>query len=420
MIQQGGPILEGRRRLLLAACFALAALALASLVLTADSQPTDARLLFGLWRARDLGLAVSLLVGAGALLAAAASRSAFLAFLATGISTAAMYALLEAAGAVGLVSWPALFGSRAQALGTKPVPHLDIAGTTFQDTASRWGLPSEPIVFHYRTDRHGFRNDTDRAEADIYLLGDSVLVAALLPFADTVAARLEQTTRRSVKQIALIGTGPQEQHRLFRDARLDVSGRRVIQFVFEDNDLRDSRRFRRGGRGASPSWTEDTLAHQVVLVLQRFTQPVAGAAALRTCRIGGQNYTFLWGRHSFAGLEEECGAISDDLLGFAAEVRAGGGEFGVVFVPSKLRVLGPLCSFPASSALRDYASHLGPLREHLRKWSAANAIALLDLTEPLQEAARAGRIPWFWGDTHWNAEGHAVAARTLSAWAPSK
>jgi len=405
---------------LLVCCCALAALALVSLVVSADSRPSDQRLLFGLWRVRDLLLAAVLFIAAGGLLAAAASRAAFLGFLATGISTAAMYVLLEAVGAVGLVSWPALFGSRTPALGTKPVAHLDVAGTTYQDTASRWGLPSEPIAFRYRTDRHGFRNDTDRAEADIYLLGDSVLVAALLPFADTVAARLEQTTRKSVKQVALIGTGPQEQHRLFRDARLEVSGRRVIQFVFEDNDLRDSRRFRGASRGAPPSWTEDTLAQQVVLVLQRFTQPVAGAAALRTCRIGGQDYTFLWGRHSFAGLEEECGAISDDLLRFAAEVRAGGGEFAVVFVPSKLRVLGPLCSFPASSALRDYASHLGPLREHLRKWSAANAIALLDLTEPLQEAARAGRIPWFWGDTHWNAEGHAVAARTLSAWAPSK
>jgi hypothetical protein len=420
MTDKGVPVHVRRRRVLLACCFALAALALASLVVSADTRPTDQRLLFGLWRVRDLALAAALFIAAGGSLAAAASRAAFLGFLATGISTAAMYVLLEAAGAVGLVSWPALFGSRTPALGTKPVAHLDVAGTTYQDTASRWGLPSEPIAFRYRTDRHGFRNDTDRAEADIYLLGDSVLVAALLPFADTVAARLEQTTRKSVKQVALIGTGPQEQHRLFRDARLEVSGRRVIQFVFEDNDLRDSRRFRGASRGAPPSWTEDTLAQQVVLVLQRFTQPVAGAAALRTCRIGGQNYTFLWGRHSFAGLEEECGAISDDLLRFAAEVRAGGGEFAVVFVPSKLRVLGPLCSFPASSALRDYASHLGPLREHLRKWSAANAIALLDLTEPLQEAARAGRIPWFWGDTHWNAEGHAVAARTLSAWAPSK
>lgn len=409
-----------RRRVLLVCCCALAALALVSLVVSADSRPSDQRLLFGLWRVRDLLLAAVLFIAAGGLLAAAASRAAFLGFLATGISTAAMYALLEAAGAVGLVSWPAVFGSRTPALGTKPVPHLDIAGTTFQDTASRWGLPSEPISFRYRTDRHGFRNDTDRAEADIYLLGDSVLVAALLPFPDTVAARLEQTTRRSVMQIALIGTGPQEQHRLFRDARLEVSGRRVIQFVFEDNDLRDSRRFRRGSGNESQSWTEDTLAYQVILVLQRFTQPVAGAAALRSCKIGEQSYTFLWGRHSFAGIEEEADAISEGLLRFAAEVRARGGQFAVVFVPSKLRVLGPLCTFPASSALRDYASHLGPLRDHLRKWSAANAIALLDLTEPLQEAARAGRIPWFWGDTHWNAEGHAVAAHALSAWAPSK
>ena len=410
--------------MLIAGCVGLAALALVTLALTADARPAAARRLFGLWQTRHAALAGGFLVAAtGLLLLAVASRGAFLAFFAIGVSTAGTLALLEAAGALGLVSWPALLAPRVSELGTRPVPYTDIAGTTFFDTASRWGIPSDPISFRYRTDRRGYRNDIDRSDADIYLLGDSVLVAALVPFPETVTARLEKALRRRVMQIALIGKSPQEEHQFFRDARLEIRGRLVIQFIFEGNDLLDSKSFReRGAAGAAsaPTRGERTLSHQLVLALQRLTQPVVGIAALRTCAIGGQMYTFLWARESFAGLEDETTVVSDALLRFAAEVRDAGGEFAAVFVPSKLRVLGPFCRFPAGSDLSDLAAHLGPLRNHLRAWSERNKIALLDLTEPLQDATRAGRVPWFWGDTHWNAEGHAVAAEMIAAWGPAR
>ena len=412
--------LAARRRVaLLVGCLGFASLALLTLVLSADATPTYGRRLFGLWRMRDVVLAGALFVVAGGFLAAAASRHALLAFVAAGMGVGGTFAMLEAAGALGLVSWPALLAPRASELGTRPVPHLDVAGTTFQDTASRWGLPSDPMPFRYRTDRHGFRNDIDRAHSDVYLLGDSVLVSVLVPFPQTVAPRLEGTIGRPVMQVALIGKSAQEVQQLFRDAGVEVRGRLVIQFVFEGNDLRDSKRFREGATGAAPaSFAERTLTQQLVLALQRLTQPVAGAAALRTCTVGDQTYTFLWEREAFAGVEGEATVVSDSLLRFGAEIRAAGGEFGVVFVPTKLRILGPLCRFPAGSALADLASHLGPLRDHLRAWSERSGVKLLDLTEPLLGAARMGRIPWFWGDTHWNAEGHAVAAEALAAWEP--
>jgi hypothetical protein len=387
-------------------------------------MPAVNRRLFGLWQTRHAALAFVLFAAAGGLLAAASSRHALLAFLATGLSVTGSLALLEAAGALGLVSWPELLAPRPSVmLGSQRVPHLNTAGTSFQDTAWLWGLPSDPIPFRYRTDRHGFRNDVDRAIADIYLVGDSVLVASLVPFPKTVTARLEEAIRRPVMQVALIKLSPQEERQIFRDARLEVSGRLVLLFVSEDSDLRDSKRFRdsmtfreSASAGRHAPLAMNSLTHQLVLVLQKLTQPVSGEAALRSCAIGDQTYLFRWTRESFAGFEDEATVISDTLLQFAAEVREAGGEFAIVFVPSKLRVLGPFCRFPAYSELTDLASHLGPLREHLRTWSERSGITLLDLTEPLQRAARLGRVPWFWGDVHWNAEGHAVAAEALAAW----
>ena len=38
----------------------------------------------------------------------------------------------------------------------------------------------------------------------------------------------------------------------------------------------------------------------------------------------------------------------------------------------------------------------------------------LDLTDALQRAAAAGRIPWWPGDTHWNAIGYEVVGQALA------
>jgi hypothetical protein len=408
-----------RRRLLLG-CVLVTALALALLAVTADRTLDAATMqrFFGLWRARHALAGGGLLVVAGVLGAAALSRRAFLAFLTAGLGVAVTIGALDLVGMARVVTWSDLFTGRQAALGRRAVPHLDVSGTTFQDTAAVWGMPSDPIPFRYRTDRYGFRNDGDRAGADVYLLGDSMLVAALIPFDATVVARLEKTLRRPVMQLALIGIGPQEEQDLFRTAGLEARGRLVIQFVYEANDLLDSMRVRRPPpRGATALWNR-TLTYQLVRNLQNLTRPAPSGATSQVCTIEGQTYTFLWIRDSFAGVEGEATAISDALSGFAAEIRQAGGEFAVVFIPSKLRVLGPLCRFPPGSDLSEYTSHLSPLREHLRAWSGRSGVDLLDLTEPLRAAARAGRIPWLWGDTHWNEEGHAVASGEISAWAP--
>ena len=419
-----------RRALSILLGLALIGSAMLSLYISADPTPADptpttgaARRLFGLWRARHAVLAGAILVVALGLFLAAKSRRALLSFLVAGMSTVCAYLLLELAGIVGLVSWPSVLAPSAGdlgALGTRRIPHLNVRGLTLQDTASTWGLHSDPVAFHYRTDRHGLRNEPDRAEADIYLLGDSILVAALVPFQETVTARLERALNRPVMQVALINLAPQAEHQLFRDTKLDVRGKLVIQFIFEGNDLLDSRIYRQNAPTvALESTTARSLANQIWRMLVTVTQPALEVSAMRLCTISGQTYTFGWARQSFAGLESEAIVVTDAIQTFANEVRAGGGDFAVVFVPTKLRVLGPLCSFPKGSDLNDLSFHIGPLRAHLQQWSKSSGIKVLDLTEPLHAAARRGRIPWFWGDTHWNAVGHEAAAQALLELVPS-
>ncbi len=222
MIVEPVPAPDWRRNTLCVGALALVALAVLALAATADAAPTATRKLFGIWRTHDLLLAGGLVVSAGALLAATLSRHALFGYVAIWVCAAGILVLLEVAGAAGVVSWRELLAPSRSTLGTKRVPLLDIDGVTFQETAPQWGLPSDPIRLRYRTDRYGFRNEIDRAAADIYLLGDSILVAALVPFAETITARLEAAIGRSVMQVALIGVVPQEAHQFFRDAGVEV------------------------------------------------------------------------------------------------------------------------------------------------------------------------------------------------------
>jgi hypothetical protein len=80
-------------------------------------------------------------------------------------------------------------------------------------------------------------------------------------------------------------------------------------------------------------------------------------------------------------------------------------------------VLGPLCDFPENSHFANYQEHLNPyFGGAIREWSTREHVPLLDLLDPLAEAAREGKIPWFPADTHWNEHGHDIAAGQIEAW----
>lgn len=405
------------RTLLAASLIFFAAFVL--LFLSADSTPTMKRKLFGLWRAGPAVAVVLLFVASGALFAAARSRQAVVGYVSACIGATGVLAALETAGLMGLISWPTLLSppSRIAPIGWVREPLLDVRGETVQDLASSWGMPSKAIQYHFRTDRYGFRNHVDRAGADVILIGDSMVVGSLVPPEATVAASLEQLLGQPVMQVALLGRAPQEAQQLFRDSRIAARGRHVLQFIFEGNDLLDSRRFRTGGTAlVAQSWVDRSLSFTLLLKLQHWTQPSHGALSLRSCDIGGDRYLFGWVRDSFAGYDSEIPHITTSIKNFAAEVEQEGGKFSLVFVPSKLRVLGPQCRFPPHSEIADFQQHLSPLREQLGAWSKLQRIPILDLTGPLQQSAQAGRIPWFAGDTHWNDVGHAVAADAIATW----
>jgi hypothetical protein len=397
--------------------------ALVVLAVGADTTPTtlDTRRLFGLWRLRHVLAALALLTVGIVCLARARSHDTFRSVVTAVVTVCVSVGLLEGLGRAGWIPWQRIFAPSfgdLGPLGTQPAPDQDVKGVSRKDTASVWGIPSEAIPFHYRTDRRGFRNHPGRETASLYLIGDSVLVGALVPFEQTLVARLEALLGEPVIQAALINTAPQTMIEHFGRSGLDVGGRLVVQFVFEGNDLGDSAALQ-PGRAASvaASIESKSLLDHAWRLVTAVTEPTLGIARTRSCMIGGLRYTFFWTAEHVLPHADQAEVITRALENFAERLRGQGARYAVVVVPTKLRILGPLCPrWPDGSDLADWRSHLSPLRDHVLSWGSRSGIPVLDLTPALEAAARRGVVPWFDTDTHWNAQGHEVAARALADW----
>lgn len=389
------------------------------LAFTQSPPPDYGRNFFGHWRTPPILVALFLLWAAGAALLATRSRRAVFAYVLGGLLLGTVLVLLEIGTLLGVNYGPFFGYTSGAAFGSDPVPNLDLRDVTYQDLAHSWNLPTEPVPFHFRSDRHGFRNETDREAADLYVLGDSVVVAALLPFETTLTSRLEQALARPVMNIALIGIGPERELDLLRESKVPLAGRLVLHIVTEANDLGDSHGYRHP-ESSRPSHSAGnrSFTRNLIVWLQEKLQPVPHQAAKCTGWIGDQPYLFHWVGETLNGHADE---LPQTLAAFTALrdwIQAAGGTYATVLMPSKYRVLHELCRWPPGSGLADPAPNLSPLRAGVARWASDHGVPHLDLTAPMQAAARAGRIPYFPGDTHPNQLGHELAASQILAWPP--
>lgn len=392
------------------------------LAFMAHKSADDSQQFFGLWRTRHMLLALAAIWFAFTFFAVAISRRALFKWLAVNMSACLALFIVEVAGDVGLVN-----ASKLQKLqpvnpyGAKRTPNVDVSGVTYQDIWTRWGIESPPMPYRFKTDARGFRNDKDRQAANVYLLGDSLLVAGLVPFENTVTARLEQRLSQPVMNISLIGLSVQAERDLLVEANPPLGDRVVVHFVFEGNDALDSRSYRRpkevnGARRSELGWKGRSPTYNLLMKLQALTAPPSPLAGRQTGYIADKPYGFLWVSELVRGTEEEFPFILAALNDTRKFVEAGGGRYAVVVVPEKYRVLAPLCRWPEGSDLSDYQANLSPLSAVVLDWCRREGIAALDLFEPLQQAARNNKIPWFQGDTHMNENGHQAAADAIADW----
>ncbi len=391
----------------------LAAGSVAALVLSASEFVSEDKL-FGVWRLRHVIVAAGLLMLAIALTCLVSGRGAWLGFWASVIPAGVLLVAMELAGRAGLVDWAALLSPRpaqGKAVGWTLQPGISVRGQTGQDIAARLGLPHDPIPFDFHADSYGFRNG-DEPVGDIVFLGDSIILGAAVPVDETIAEVVEDTLGKPVMQAALLGLSIQGQHDMLRSSGLPLKGKTVVQFLFEGNDLLDSRAYRSQSDTPAPAGGA-SLGRLVWERLVTLTNP---AARYYSCTIGDQDVAFLWTRRSFDGVEDEVTEITDAIRAYRQELRREGADYALVLVPTKYRVLESQCTFPPGSPIANPAANLSALPAELSRFADAQAIRFIDLTPSLMAAAQQGTLPWFWGDTHWSSAGHAVAGKQVADW----
>lgn len=396
-----------------------AALILASVsyLFMASDSSIEGSQFFGRWRTRNILIGIT---GLGSGLFVAASPGLRLQLVRWGVLTGVAIVMIEVIGLLGIVSYTDLMNPPRTEFGGQRIPYMDERGSTYQNLARPWGFPSEPIEYHFKTDRRGFRNRVDRVEADLYAVGDSILMYGLIPIDETLAVRMEESLGRPTMNIALIAIGAQEARDIFLEADLPLKDRLVLQFISEDTELGDSQVYRfeqqMGPEGSRVSFTKQTFTDNLVRFLQKKSTTTRASNQNSFGRIDGTNYLISRLRDSWANKEGEYEHVTSALLDMRKVVEQGGGQYAIVLAPAKIRVLGPFLEWPAKSSLTGYKEHLNPFREWLIEWSGEQGIPIQDLTAVLQESTRAGKPSYLPGDTHPNGLGHAIMAKTLAEW----
>lgn len=317
-------------------------------------------------------------------------------------------------------------------LGYRYRPNLDVLLSGHPD-----------FSYRLRTDGQGLRNRHGRGPVDVALIGDSFAFGHGVAEADTFAARLEALSGRRVANLGVGGYGSLQGLRMLERIGLDLRPRLVLWQLFKD-DLWGAGEFQRWLDSAEP----DMLAwkrRQAQPPLQP-ERPAGPARSLRRLlfrhavgyellkyRLGRGPYrdrqrwplrvsvagqpllldlesNRLWGDFAAASVRLGWHLTREALLRAKTLVRQAGAELVVAVAPTKeeacWHLLAPRVGDPGRLAI-------GRIGRLVAQFCQAHEIACLDLLETFAGAARSGRCLYFSRDGHWNAAGHALAARTL-------
>lgn len=382
-----------------------------------------------------------------AIAASALPRRMLLRALATSSVLLLLIAIAELPAMLRLIHWNLIFRTLAQEggdyktayvldeqLSFRRIPGLHWSGRPPSDVEDSYGLPrtlEQPITFTY--DRWGYRNATDMPQADVVLLGDSMVEGWYVSDAQTVAAQLASRLQRPVANLGVAGYGTLQQLRVLKGDALARKPTAIAWFFFEGNDLYDDQTFSnalvagpptaadlaasRGGLTHTHGWRERSFVINLFQRIRRASDPVIPAQAPFWARLPGHDqrvYFFPYSAVPWTDYEEMRWAIAraafEDGVAFA---RDRGLALMFLYVPEKYRVFRDFIEVPAGSAIHGWnVWPLLPVR--FRDFCTEAGALCLDLTDQLRDAVAHGGLPYHLNDTHWSPEGHAIAAAAVS------
>ena len=282
--------------------------------------------------------------------------------------------------------------------------------------------PSRNISVKY--DRHGFRNKSDLAAADIVVLGDSYIEGYMMPEGFTVTTRLSQLQGKVVANLGHSGYGPQQELVVLKRYGFSLQPKTVIWAFFEGNDFDDLDYYgKQLPRQTSPLWQTIWYRSFTRNALAQLVYPTRGC--IKSSTIGKLQARFTDERNHTSPVffaPTEVHQLSQEkliktiaYLGEAARLcRERNIQFVVAFIPEKYRVYRGLRNVElGSGTIRSWEVSSLPDEMGRRLAELDLGVEYVDLTQPLQEASQQGIATYLPDDTHWTEAGNLVVAQIL-------
>ncbi len=323
----------------------------------------------------------------------------------------------------------------AELIYTRP-PGGRVTGTTYGDCVVWLGArPDRDYPYDLRYDARGYRNERAFERADVAVVGDSFVEAALLPVGELFTTQLEKRLDVTVANLGVGGYGPQQELIVLRRHALPLEPRLVYWLFFEGNDLADAARFEQDRREMAA--TIELKAGHVVRSLTASLVGLAGCLVAPRARQDdararqqsgtltsegadhGKRLYFPYPAQPLAPADLAALTLVEGLLRDAEQsTKDAGAQLVLVFVPEKFRIYGDQCAYAADAT----ASHwqCSDLPARMAAFAKTVGIDYFDLTPALQEQARRGPLLYFVDDGHWNGAGHELVARELAVHAASR
>jgi hypothetical protein len=382
------------------------------------------------------------------------SASISVRFLLCSVSIALGIAVFEFPASMGLMDYRGIFANPSppwERAGYRPEPGLlavkdgpCVLQEAFRGNDLHWLKGAGPAKV-YQASRHydnlGFRNlaESPVLHPDVVLMGDSFIEGAHVADDEVISARLEQElgSGSRVVNFGQSGYGPEQERQALCRFALPLSPRICVWAFYEGNDLDDLAEYDRQlarfqqaptrpllARYVDRSFIRNALVFTIRTAIAPPPRKPADRYSGRFRRADGQSVPIYFasgdyrfqdeGRSRLAG-SAELTRLRNVLTDASERCQAVGTTLIVTFIPTKWRVYRDKCQFDPGAACRQWpVDELPTVVEELVSCLALpQNIRYVDLTPHFQAEARKGRLVYLADDTHWSADGHAVAARVL-------
>jgi hypothetical protein len=308
-------------------------------------------------------------------------------------------------------------------------PYLKRVGATRGNIALALHLAGTRLYpYHVTCDRNGFRNARDLSAAEVVVLGDSFVEGGLVAAEDLMTATLGRLLGRTVANLGQSAYGPQQELAVLKRYAAPLHPKLCIWTFYEGNDLDDVARYEQlrpvsGELAAGSTPWDRSFGRNVLWALSdrlgRFVAPdPADQVPQGTFQSddGRRVQLFFWRRGTPRSRQEL--AALDKVLSILSAAHAACAmnriSLLVVFAPEKFRAYRDYCTFRPDNPCTGWELDDLPAQIGGRVTALDPRIGFLDLTPALSAEAARGRLLYLTDDTHWSAEGHEVAGRTIA------